>query len=369
MDDEYEKIGWKITRFIDSAFLYGTSELFLSFLDSAKSKLKMRRPPLDWDGNTWQDYYYNEKSLLWITGKNNERLYLPQSVILAPWEAKGLHNKIKVKLHEPDFEPRDKNEQCLNFYIKDGDFPGKNARLLNYDKDKHELTFQGAVYFDWIMTNLSLDFVRSPLPTLREETSLDGKLQDLHSSQLTNITGINGLLFSNDGYMIYQKRNEEVLVRPNQLCSGFSGTVDKVDIEHLIQSTNPVLSNMYSVREAVEEVGIDRKNVKQIVFLGITRELIRGGTPELFYSADLDLNRNQILKLIPQEKEGIVKSVSFGMYATSLSDGTMAERTLWGLINSIEEETSAPLSIPFITNLALWYWHWANDKVGVGGLE
>lgn len=367
MDNDYKKFGLEVFKYLDSLFLYGTGGLSLSLAELIKSKISIKKSPLDWNGKNWPTYYYNEKSLLWVMDRKNNKLYLPQSVLIGPWEAKDLFDKIKVELYEPNFIPPYKNEQCLGFYKKDDDFNGENARLKNYDRDNKSLTFQGAHYFDWIMTNLSLDYDRAPLSTLRQETSTGGKLQDLDNNPLTNITGINGLLFSNDGHMIYQKRNKKVLVRPNQLCSGFSGTIDKIDIRHLTQSSTPYLSNLDTLREAVEEIGICRDDLKNIIFLGITRELIRGGTPEIFYAVDLNLDRKKILELIPKDKEGIIKSVNFGRYAKSINDESipaLSESTLWGLIEKIENETKAPVSIPFLTNLALWYWHWENNKVG-----
>ena len=315
MDNDIKKFGLELIRYFDRLFLKGTGGLAFNFIELLKSKSNKKEPPLDWDGKNWPNFYHNEKELLWIIDSKNNRVYLPQSIVISPWEAKELFNEIRVELHESNFKPPYKNEQCLKFYRKEGDFNGENARLKSYDKDKKILTFQGAQYFDWIMTNLSLDFPRPPFSTLREETSKGCKLQELDGNPLANITGINGLLFSNDGYMIYQKRNNNVLVRPNQLCSGFSGTVDKIDIEHLVKSRSPFLNNLDTAREAVEEIGINRKDIKQVIFLGITRELIRGGTPELFYAIDLCLNRKEIFELIPHEKEGMVKSVNFGMYA------------------------------------------------------
>ena len=367
---DIKKFGIDIIKCLDDNLLCGTGKLSFSFVNLIKKIFINRKPPLDWDGKEWPNFYRNENSLLWIK-KNNKKIYLPQKILIGPWEAKEYFDKIHVKLKNQNFRPPYKNEKCLKFYIKEGDFNGENARLVSYDKNDKIMIFQGAYYFDWIMTNLALDFDRSPLPTLREETSISGKLQPLEDSPLANITGINGLLFSNDGYMIYQKRNTKVLVRPNQLCSGFSGTVDKIDIEHLVKLENPVLSKMDTAREAVEEIGIFRQHIKGIEFLGLTRELIRGGTPELFYAIDLNLSRDKILTLIPQHKEGFIFSVFFGPYAKSFnnSNNTLHERTLWQLMDRIEDKTRAPISIPFLTNLALWYWQWGNDQVGKGSLQ
>jgi hypothetical protein len=371
-DMDYKKFGLSVLNYLDNLFLMGTYGLSLDLIKLITSKMTNVKPPLNWDGNDWPKHYHNESNLLWIMDKNDKKVFLPQAVVIGPWEANDIYDKLSVKLSEPNFAPPAKIEQSLAFYAKKADFNGENARLLGYDKKNQTLTFQGARYFDWVMTNLSLDAERSPLPTLREETSEGNKLQALNDSPLTNITGINGLIFSNDGYMIYQQRLKNVLVRPGQLCSGFSGTVDKIDIEHLIRSKNPILPELDSAREAVEEIGILRSNVNKIIFLGLTRELIRGGTPEMFYAVDLDIDRRTILSLIPKDKEGVVKSVNFGRYARSIDDNgssILPRDTLWALLSHIESETHAPVSIPFLTNIAMWYWNWAKDKVGASSFK
>lgn len=372
MDGEYKKFGLEVLNYLDNLFLFGAGGLSLSFLKLIRSKTKSRQLPLDWEGKNWPSYYRNELSLLWIMDREKRKIFLPQAVVIGPWEANALFEELNVELYEPNFQAPYKVEEGLEFYLKKTDFNGENARLKCYDRQKKILIFQGAQYFDWVMTNLSLDFCRAPFSTLREETSEGGVLQDLDGHPLANITGINGLLFSEDGYMIYQKRNKNVLVNPNQLCSGFSGTVDKIDIENLIQKADPKLSKLDTVREAVEEIGIRRSDVKRITFLGITRELIRGGTPEMFYAVDLKLSRKEICDLIPKDREGALNYVNFGRYARSVSkdyNDKLAKSTLWKLMEKIESETRAPLSIPFLTNIALWYWHWANDRVGAGPMS
>ncbi len=365
MNIDYREFGFEVLRYIDRKFLYEAGWWSVKIYNLLKTR---RKPPLDWSGNNWPKYYNKQNDLLWIIGKDGERLYIPQSVIISPIDAFLLHNKLKVSLIQKNFIPPYKNEECLSYYLKSNSFNELNARLASYDSNNKKLIFQGCHYFDWIATNLSMDFDRSPLETLREESSINGMLQDLNRSPLGNITGINGLIFTNDGHMIYQKRNRTVLTRPNQLCSGFSGTVDKIDIENIIKIGNPVLSDMDFPREAVEEVGINRDHICETVFLGVTRELIRGGTPEFFYSLDLDLSRNEVMSLIPRDKEGTIKSVQFGKYAKSniSSCDVLNETTLWQLMDKIEKESRVPISIPLLTNLALWYWRYENQKVGIG---
>jgi len=373
MDNELKNLGIDVFECADGIVTSGVLGLSIKFLKLVNNKIKGIQLPLDWDGKNWHIHYKNERKVLWII-KGEQRICLPQTIIIGPWDNSGdLFKQIKVELLSENFIPKNTNANCLKTYLKKGDFNGKNARLVSYNQEHKTLIFQGANYFDWITTNLSLDYDRSPLPTLRAESSNYGKLDKLNLSPLANITGINGLLFSNDGYMIYQKRNNTVLIRPNELCSGFSGTIDKIDISNLVASSSPLLSNMDTVREAVEEIGIDRDDhVNHIEFLGITRELIRGGTPEIFYAIDLNLPREEILKLIPKDTEGEIHSVELGVHATAKkrnSTQILAEATLWQVLEKIERETKAPISIPFLTNLSLWYWQWNKQKVGFGKIS
>ncbi len=307
MNIDYKYLGFEVLSYIDRKFLYEAGSYSIKLYKFLKTRVVT--PPLDWSGSNWPHYYHNHDNILWIAGKDGERLFIPQLIIISPSDASTLHEDIKVSLIPKDFVPPYINEKCLGYYLNSNSYNEITARLVNYDSPNKKLVFQGCRYFDWVATNLSMDFDRSPLETFRKETAINGILQDLENSPLGNITGINGLMFTNDGYMIYQKRNQKVLVRPGQLCSGFSGTVDKIDIENICRLANPALSDLDAAREAVEEVGIARSHICKILFLGLTRELIRGGTPELFYSLDLDLSRDEVMSFIPKDKEGVIKSV------------------------------------------------------------
>jgi 8-oxo-dGTP pyrophosphatase MutT (NUDIX family) len=141
------------------------------------------------------------------------------------------------------------------------------------------------------------------------------------------------------------------------LCSGFSGTVDKIDINHAIAAGGR-LSHLDAPREMVEELGIQRREIRQRHFLGITRELIRGGAPEMFYAIDVDLSADEIVHRIPRDHEGIVKTVFLGPYARSIvapADAARLPESFWRLVEAIQSSGSGPMSIPLLTNLILWY--------------
>jgi hypothetical protein len=90
--------------------------------------------------------------------------------------------------------------------------------------------------------------------------------------------------------------------------------------------------------------------------LGVTRELIRGGAPEMFYAADVDLPRTQIEKCYPRDKEGDLIFVSLG-FSARVEGAHKSSRAFKfsDLLEEIANHVSDPLSLPLATNLVLWH--------------
>ena len=91
--------------------------------------------------------------------------------------------------------------------------------------------------------------------------------------------------------MIIQKRSNKVIVRPNEYCPSASGTILSGDIP----ISGALLSDVPLMREAMEELGYRIANDHDLYFLWITRELIRGGEPELFFAARSTLSAAEVM--------------------------------------------------------------------------
>jgi len=339
--------------------------------DMVVSVLYQDKTPLDWTYPV-QDLYINQKNVLWLIDARKQKIFLPQVVLLGTLGDLSERN-IKINLEQIDFRPKLPIKSGLDFYRKSAEilnnlfYDADNARLLDWNADTRTLIFQGCRYFDYLQTNLSLDVPQHPLETLREQLAVNGLLEPLRDSWLANATGINGLIFSNDGHMIFQQRGDNVIVRPRELCSGFSGTVDQIDIEHAI-AHGGFLYHLDAPREMVEEIGIQRKFIKSSRFLGITRELIRGGQPEMFYAFDVNLSCAEILSCIPKDKEGVIRSANFGVYASSELEAFAASTlpdNFFLLVDKLVEKDDY-ISIPFFTNQVLWLQNICPNYVGVG---
>lgn len=357
----WKRLGLDLAELADAIWLGGVVKASSKVVTTVLSTVNQPRSPLDWNYPI-NDLYVNEQSILWVADSCGKRTFLPQAVLInsGAYDDEGT---IGIRLEPIDFYSNCPVRDGFKFYERVADsfsrqfFDAENARLVDWDESSQTLIFQGCSYFDYLQTNLSLDLPQYPLGSLREQLVNNGRLESLCDSRLANATGVNSLIFSNDGYMVFQKRRENVLVRPGELCSGFSGTIDKIDIQHAV-GAGGVLSQLDVPREMVEELGVNRSEITSRCFLGITRELIRGGAPEIFYAIDVNLRGKEILSRIPKDKEGDIHLAYFGHYATSTLQLPQAEKLpsdLARLLEDLHVKGKAPLSIPFITNLVLWF--------------
>lgn len=369
----WKKLGLVFANWADSTFLYGVGKLGVDIYKTIFSMSEQKQSPLDWSCPV-HELYSEQDSVLWVIGPNGRQVFLPQVLLMYCHEDND-ESSIRIELEPEDFCAPISIPEALEFYrggLNSDDqkffFNGENARLLDWKSETKTLVFQGCSYFDYLQTNLALDISLPVIGSLRRFTSVNKRLEPLSTSKLANSTGLNGLIFSNDGYMIIQKRNERVLIRPGEVCSGFSGTIDKIDIVNAVRSGGH-LADLDVLREMVEELGIQRKEVVQRRFLGITRELIRGGAPELFYALDIGLPEKEIRSRIPKDKEGKVKSIFLGFFA-SAKPTEMASKNLpqyfWHIIENVRDRSEGPISIPLLTNLVLWYMSFCPNQTGVG---
>ncbi len=174
----------------------------------------------------------------------------------------------------------------------------ENLRLTDIIEEGERVIFkvQSVCYEHYLHTNLVLDAQsKGKKTTLRDYLHSQGELESLNDSPLANNLGINILLFTADGSLIMQKRSRKVAFRTGELCPSVSGTMTLIDLG---DDSERSLDSIPKLREAFEELGIHRKDIPldQLHFLGVTRELIRGGEPEIFFFGKTDLSEKEVKK-------------------------------------------------------------------------
>ncbi len=331
------------------------------------------RAPLDWDHDCSRTYG-GELGVLGIKGRSESDppAILPHLPVL--FEGMLDEKAISVELLFEDFVAPERVAGALEFYRREAGggehkefFDGRNARLV--EVTPHRLVFQGCSYFDYCATNLALDLEVPPLGDLRSRAQRDGTLEPLEASVLANATGISGLVFTDDGYMLVQRRAPSVLFRRGELCSGASGTVDWVDIDHAVRRGG-CLSDLQAERELVEELGVRAEWVRQRVFLGITRELVRGGAPEMFYAFEIEASLEQVRARTRRDREGRVFGVLLGDLAKA-EPGPGAVEEFWNVVDAVRAAGEGCMSMPLLTHLGLWAGRrggglWSRSHLGGG---
>ena len=334
--------------------------------------VRMRKegsPPnfVDWQLEDWPQIYINElNSAVQLFYRGKEYL-LPQVLILNNIERKLDLSQIGFKLEDKPFELKDNIraltevpfKQLVIYLRKKRRYSNEqNLRLINIleEKDGAILKVQPVEYKYYVHTNLVLDAKsKEKEQTLREYLHSDGKLEKLKESLFANHLGINILLFTADGSLIMQERSGEVAFRTKELCPAASGTVSFTDVP-----TEITLEKMPKLREAFGEIGIIKTDIptNQIFFLGITRELIRGGQPEMFFFGKTNLSEKQIRDKWEDAKDKWESKklvfFHFGQIAHKDLINVMEKHKFLSKIDEFIDKYINKLSIPLLTSVALW---------------
>lgn len=272
------------------------------------SKLNDYSRFLDWELKNWPEIYSKEL---------NRCLYLPsiferyKGRILIPfvllYEGTKINYDVSRLLFIVEDEvftiPPDIEDKTYKFYRqlrlhlqrKFKFYNALNMRLKScwFEKDFVFMKVQPVAYESYVHTNLVLDAMEADGESLRMYLHKNGKLESLESSPLANNLGINFLVFTSGGYLSVVRRSENVAFRRGEFCPSASGTISFFDF----CGRKEVRGNkQLFLRELEEELGITVNDVKKMEFLGIARDLVRGGEPELFFWIKTDLSREQILE-------------------------------------------------------------------------
>jgi hypothetical protein len=163
-------------------------------------------------------------------------------------------------------------------------------------------------------------------------------------------------------------------VRPDELCSSASGAIDfEDDVQDRIASIK-TLADLPIHRETKEELGYEvADSIGESKFLGLTRELIRGGKPELFFVANSPLSWDEIMRSFEKCKDNKKESVEilpfdYNPYhcerLPELDNPSLSgefKHRFEKILNQIE--SSGKISIPLLTNLVLWFQYKVNGNV------
>jgi hypothetical protein len=322
---------------------------------------------LDWQLKDWRSIYSKETPLK--TTYRGDSWALPQVLSFDNTSQQYSLTQIYIILNETPFiiplDIKARTEDAFQAYMRLLKLRGKfysnetNVRLLKIDlhPDSVDLIVQSVQYEDYVRTNLCLDSkFRDRRLTIRNQIHRNGELESLETSPLANNFGINALIFTADGQLIVQRRSNTVIIRPGEYCPSASGTISFSDVS----SGRLSIDKLPTLREAYDELGISPTDVvpQSLRFLGVTRELIRGGEPEMFLSCKTALSGADLSKKHEYAREKFESKdlhfFDFGDLAfVKLDDESRLDRFRI-LFDECIDRFGHRMSVPLWTNLALW---------------
>lgn len=354
-----------------NAIFDDSMSILSSFLPIPKESIKwfydrMKKNPINQflkiDNEAIQHFYKNDSLNLLELQFNNEREYLPQHVVIDNTIDQLDVSRFVFKFNENVFELsegiKDQAGEAFKTLTKSIGFTnGENLRLwkLEYHNGMYTFYTQPVYYKTYLHTNMVMDYAKKGNQTLREQVHKDGKLDSFEESKLANHLGFNVLLFTPAGYLVLPLRSKKVSYAPSEFGASISGAVSANDV-----SDGKLIDKLSIIREGIEELGLKRTDIvhESISFLGLTRELIRGGKPELFFSMETTLTRDEIMsRWTNAEDKWENKSLQFYDFSENVLQPFKEKnefKEFQEQVNNMFNKLGSKMSLPFATNLALW---------------
>lgn len=188
---------------------------------------------------------------------------------------------------------------------------GKTIRLNDFSyEDSHlVLKTKRSDYIQMLMTNRCMDFDIDGMSvrTLYEHGTA---VSPLSKSKLCNQIGINGLVYTNDGYLLIEKRGRKKAVWKNKFAQPISLALKLSDVKtnadgkigatpadaeecfkNVIAKT--LRGNFGLVADSTDKKG-DYNFELSKNFMGIARDLLEGGKPNLYFYVKVDMSAAEL---------------------------------------------------------------------------
>lgn len=167
------------------------------------------------------------------------------------------------------------------------------------------LTTERSTYYHMLITNRCMDFAFEEDLTLRKLYEYKNKISPLKESFLSNQIGINGLIISNDGYVLLEKRDNKKTTWKNKFAQSISLALKEEDLEDLKNGIIPFAkkSAEFNLKQVIQKTikknfGLEAGDYKDFYinknFLGLARDLLEGGKPNLYFYVVIDCSAEQL---------------------------------------------------------------------------
>lgn len=233
----------------------------------------------------------------------------------------------------------------------------KNVRLKKVKQvgKRYFLHVQPVFYESHLRTNMAMDFPVKDGKSLRDIVHTNGGIEPLETSVLANQLGINILIFTKEGDLILTKRSNKVNYAAGKIAPSVSGSVSIDDITN----GHPFTPEMV-FREGTEELGLTLADIEpgSLIFLGLIRELLRGGKPDFYFVLQIRKTFHEVIKTWKNAKDyfenDLLIRVPFERLAFEPLVTKLDEQEFNQKIYKLLQRYYGNMSLSLLSNLSLW---------------
>lgn len=180
-------------------------------------------------------------------------------------------------------------------------YMGVMSRLVEFRRPpigNTKMTFQPSAYFNHVATNLSMECIPAGwTQSVRVKYEPGPKLTELSASRCSNHLGLDGLLVTGDGKLVIPKRTAQVAVNRGMHSASASGAFEFEPKPGATQNRSALMIHTPFhglIRELEEELAMESKDVRLLLSIGLTRDLVWGGKPQMFFYCESGLSEGEI---------------------------------------------------------------------------
>lgn len=183
---------------------------------------------------------------------------------------------------------------------------------FHYDGEDGVLTLdtQRSTYYHMLMTNRCMDFEVYDGLSIRSVFEYGALISELADSQLSNQIGINGLLLTCDGYALIEKRDHRKTTWKNKFAQSISLALKTAELgigSGVIPPTPEAAEAKLAAilyKTIRSNFGLTKAELvgfrMQDNLLGIARDLLEGGKPNLYFYMTADCTAEELCRRLEQ---------------------------------------------------------------------
>lgn len=313
------------------------------------------------------DRYRDEAEALVTLNIDGIHWRIPEVLLFDNTQRRLPLNAIDVRVDElrPEYQVPDKIEGKANDVLEEiweffHDSTTIRLNSIQATPERIALVVSKAHYRDYIGTNYAMDALLTQkgwTRTLRDIVHPTHQLCSLEDSLLCNHIGVSTLVFTLDNYLALPIRSTERMATWQQTVGPSISGATSYDDDMYTRYGGPVAS---WIREGREELGVDNSDFMDgsEIFFGLTRDLLRGGKPEMFFATRMNITRTKLEQKFHKARDKWESiELRWLEFAQPLSPPTTEqERNIFlqdflQLVSMCENKLSRPAQV----NFALWF--------------